>query len=455
MAAKYLLTQRETVGQTTPNMLEKIGLEAKLVSRSARVGVIGIGYVGLPTMAAAAEVGFNVTGIDVMEDRVDRVNAGKSYIEDVPDGVLSELVRAGRVAATLDYSVIQKLDVILVCVPTPITANKEPDLGPMENAISGLASNLRAGQLVVLQSTTFPGTTQEFVQPRLEKTGLKAGEDFHLAFALERINPGNGMFDVKNVPKVVGGVTAGCTQMATAFFSGFVDEVIPVSSPSVAEMTKLLENTFRSVNIALVNELAMLCQRMGIDIWEVIDAASSKPYGFMPFYPGPGVGGHCIPVDPFYLSWKAREYDFQVNFIQLAAEINDHMPHYTVSRIVEILAEHGKKLAGARLLALGVTFKENIEDTRNSPAIRVIELLQDEGADVFFSDPNVPAAKINGRSMTSVELLPRTVGQFDAVVILVGHRLFELETIVDNAGLVIDTRNATGVLAPRANVVRL
>jgi UDP-N-acetyl-D-glucosamine dehydrogenase len=431
------------------------GLRTKLHDRSAHLGVIGMGYVGLPTMVAAAESGFRVTGIDIDEGRVAQVNAGKSYIEDVAEAALSPLVRAGGISATSDFAIVHELDVVLVCVPTPITENKEPDLAPMEKAIDGLAAHMRGDQLIVLQSTTFPGTTQEFVLPKLEKTGRQAGKDFYLAFALERIDPGNKKYGVRNVPKVVGGVTSECTLMATTFFSAFVEHVIPVSSPKVAEMTKLLENTFRSVNIALVNELAMLSRRMGIDIWEVIKAASTKPFGFMPFYPGPGVGGHCIPVDPFYLSWKAEEYDFHVNFIQLAAEINDNMPPYTSSCIVDILANQGKPLKDARLLLLGVTFKENIADTRNSPALRVIELLSGKAAEVAYSDRHAPVIAVNGISARSIDLNPIVLQRFDAVVILVNHAYFNLAEIVDNSKLVIDTRNATCALDPRANVVKL
>lgn len=430
-------------------------LRQKLHDRSAHLGVIGMGYVGLPTMVAAAEGGFRVTGIDIDERRVAQVNAGKSYIEDVGEAALSPLVRAGKISATSDYAIVHDLDVVLVCVPTPITKNKEPDLTPMEEAIDGLAAHMRGDQLIVLQSTTFPGTTQEFVLPNLEKTGHQVGKDFYLAFALERIDPGNKNFGVRNVPKVVGGVTSECTLMATTFFSSFVEHVISVSSPKVAEMTKLLENTFRSVNIALVNELAMLCRRMGIDIWEVIEAASTKPFGFLPFYPGPGVGGHCIPVDPFYLSWKAKQYDFHVNFIQLAADINDNMPRYTSSCIAETLADHGRPLKDARLLLLGVTFKENIADTRNSPAVRVMELLLGKGAEVAYSDRHAPMIAVNGNFATSIELNPIVLQQFDAVVILVNHSYFNVAEIVDHSKLVIDTRNATGTVGLRENVVKL
>jgi UDP-N-acetyl-D-glucosamine dehydrogenase len=306
-----------------------------------------------------------------------------------------------------------------------------------------------------LQSTSFPGTTEEVALPKLQHTGRQVGKDFYLAFALERVDPGNNDFSVRNVPKVVGGVTPECTRLASSFLSTFVDQVVSVSSPKVAEMSKLLENIFRSVNIALVNELAMLCRRMDIDIWEVIEAASTKPFGYMPFFPGPGVGGHCIPVDPFYLSWKAKEHEFYVNFIQLAAEVNDNMPYYTLSRIVDALGDHGKPLQGSRILALGVTFKEDINDTRNSPALRVMELLCEKGASVAYNDCYVPNLNDNGFSLKSVKLEPSLYAQFDAVVILVNHSYYDLSEIVDNSMLVIDTRNATRALGPRLNVVKL
>ena len=430
-------------------------LRAKLDSRIAQVGVIGMGYVGLPTMMAAAEAGFTVTGIDVSEGQVAEINSGHSYIEDVPDSALRPFVEEGRISATTDYSAVGDLDVVLVCVPTPLTKNKEPDLTALNSAVVGLAPHTKVDQLVVLQSTTFPGTTEEIVLPRLEKAGYKVGVDFYLAFALERIDPGNREFLVRNVPKVVGGVTPRCSEMATVFFSALVDRVVTVSSPKVAEMTKLLENTFRSVNIALVNELAMLSRRMGIDIWEVIEAASTKPFGFMPFYPGPGVGGHCIPVDPFYLSWKAKEHDFYVNFIQLAAETNDHMPYYTLSRIGEILSDHGKPLKGARLLILGIAFKEDIKDTRNSPALRVMELLLERGADVGYSDHNVPELCVGGKRMSSLAADPGFLRQLDAVVVLLKRTGHDLAQIVDSSPLVIDARNATSWLGPRANVIKI
>lgn len=430
-------------------------LEVKIQNRSARVGIVGIGYVGLPTMVAVAEQGFNVIGIDISLQRVNQINDGISYIEQVSNETLGSLLANGKITATTDYKDVHNLDVIVVCVPTPVTLNKEPDLQALRNTMVQISSNIRRGQLVILQSTTFPGTTQEVAMPELEKSGLKAGTDFHLAFALERIDPGNEIMLIQNVPKVVGGITNACTQVASDFLSTFVIKIVPVSSPRVAEMTKLLENVFRSVNIALVNELSILCNRMDIDIWEVIQAASTKPAGFMPFYPGPGVGGHCIPVDPAYLSWKAKEFDFHVRFIELASDINDNMPRYTVSRITEILGRHGKPLAGSQVLAIGASFKENIGDTRHSPAIKVMELLQEQGAIVTYSDPNVPKIVLDGNELESIQLIPEVLQDFDAVVILVDHDGNDWDQIINSSQLILDTRNAANHLAGHENLFRI
>jgi len=427
----------------------------KIRDKTCRVGIIGMGYVGLPTMVAVANAGFRVAGIDTDGERVHHLNHGESYINDVPDDTLKSLIDANLISATSDYSETHDLDVILICVPTPITKYKEPDVGPLSSAIHEFSQHARRGQLVVLQSTTYPGTTEEFVLPVLEKSGMKVGQDFNLAFALERVDPGNQRFDVQNVPKVVGGITDECTSIAALFLSEIVEEVVQVSSPRIAEMSKLLENTFRSVNIALVNELAILCRRMNIDVWEVIQAASSKPFGFMPFYPGPGVGGHCIPVDPFYLAWKAREYDFYVNFIELAAETNDNMPYHTLSLITESLSKARKPLNGSQILVLGVTFKENINDSRNSPAIRVMELLIQQGAMVSYQDDYVPTLNVCDLDMESVNLNQCVFANYDAVIILSGHAYFDWSVIVDSSDLVIDTRNVTNLLGRRPNVVKL
>lgn len=447
---------------TNLNETEEIGLSSeatalikKIRDRNARIGVVGMGYVGVPTMLAAAQAGFPVIGIDTSEERVSQINCGQSYIEDVNPAILEPLVTQGRVSATTDYSRIKDLDVILVCVPTPITESKEPDLRPMKHAVSGLAKNLRQQQLIIFQSTTYPGHTEESVLPELESDGSKVGQDFYLAFALERIDPGNRDFVVRDLPKVLGGITKSCADVSSIFFEAFVDEIYVVSAPKVAEMTKLLENTFRSVNIALVNELSMLSHRMDIDIWEVVEAASTKPFGFMPFFPGPGVGGHCIPVDPFYLSWKAKEYDFNVNFIHLAAETNDYMPHYTLSRISEIMSDHNLTLRGANVLVLGVTFKADVDDTRNSPSLRVLELLMKNGALVSYSDQHVSTIVVNDTELTSVELNPEVISAFDVCVIMVNHENSGLEMIIESSPLVIDGQNATKGMSPSTNIAKI
>lgn len=444
------MTNASATGTIPPN-----GLAERLADRTAGIGVLGLGYVGLPTAMEAAGAGFKVTGIDISQTCVDQMNSGQSYVDDVPSQALADMVRRGVISATTDYAAIAKMDVIVVCVPTPIDIHKEPDLGPLREATETLATHMDGEQLVVLQSTTFPGTTEEMVLPQLQRLDREVGKHFYLAFSPERIDPGNQQYSIGNIPKVVGGVTPGCTKIACSFFSMFVDGVIPVSSPRIAEMTKLLENTFRSVNIALVNELSELCHRMGIDIWEVIRAAATKPFGFMPFQPGIGVGGHCIPVDPFYLSWKAKEYDFYVNFIELAARTNDNRPYHAASRIVDILAQRGETLKNLQLLLLGISFKKNIGDIRNSPALRVAELLSQGGAVIAYSDRHVPEATISGQHLTSVEPDPDTVRGHDATVILVDHSYYDVEEIVHHSKLVIDTRDATGHLGPLATVVKL
>jgi len=406
-------------------------------------------------MVAAARADFRVTGVDIDQGRVDQVNAGYSYIEDVQSETLADLVHQGKITATTDGSALGAVDVIIICVPTPVNKYKEPDLRPLQDAVHTLAKHMNGEQLIILQSTTFPGTTEEMVLPQLEMGGRRVGEDFYLAFSPERLDPGNSQFFLGNIPKVVGGVTPRCGEMAVAFLSTFVDRVIPVGSPKAAEMTKLLENIFRCVNIALVNELSQLSQRMGIDIWEVIHAATTKPFGFMPFYPSVGVGGHCIPVDPFYLSWKAKEYDFYVSFIELAARTNDNMPYYAVSRIVDIMGSRGKLLKDTHLLLLGVSFKKNIGDIRNSPALRVAELLAERGARIAYSDRHVPQVTIGGTPIKSVEMDEVTLRQHDATVILVDHSYYDLAKVVRHSKLVIDTRDATRPLGPKPTVVRL
>ena len=430
-------------------------LSEKISQRTAKVGIVGLGYVGMPTMVACADAGFTALGIDIDQGRVDQINAGHSYIEDVTSDALSSLRKEKRIIASTDFAALGDMDVIVICVPTPVNKHKEPELGPLQDAVRTLTEHMHGEQLVVLQSTTFPGTTEEMVLPQLEESGYQVGKHFYLAFSPERIAPGDQQHFIHNIPKVVGGVTPQCGKVAADFLATFVEEVIQVSSPKVAEMTKLLENIFRSVNIALVNELSELCQRMGIDIWEAIQAAATKPFGFMPFQPGIGVGGHCIPVDPFYLSWKAKEYDFYVNFIELAARINDNRPYYAASRIVDVLAERGKPTQGSDLLLLGVSFKKDIGDTRNSPALRVAELLAGRGARISYSDRHVPETIIGGCAMKSIELDEVTLQRHDASVILVDHTYFDLEQIALHSKLVIDTRDATRSLGSRPTVIKL
>lgn len=431
-------------------------LRKKIEDRSARIAVIGIGYVGLPMMIALANARFHVTGIDLNEERVRQINAGQSFIEDVKDSTLGDFVKNGNIDATYGYNILQNIDVIVICVPTPLNKNKEPDLGAIESTIANMVPYLSgAPKLIMLQSTTYPGTTEEIILPKLVSLGLTAGEDVFLAFSPERIDPGNTNYQVDNVPKVVGGVTAECTELATSFLSTFIESVVPVSSPRVAEMTKLLENIFRSVNIALVNELMVLSQRMGIDIWEVINAAATKPFGYMPFYPGPGVGGHCIPVDPFYLSWKAREHDFYVNFIQTAAQINDNMPYYVVTRIADILSEHDKPVKGSRLLLLGMTFKKDIGDVRNSPSVRVAELLMQKGAVLSYHDNYADEIILNGMTYSNVHLDDAMLRKYDAAILLVDHSYYDLQSIIKNSPIIVDTKNVAGALGPHPNVFKI
>ena len=436
-------------------------LEHKIDATSARIVVIGLGYVGLPLAVAFAEVGFPVVGLDVDGQRVDALNRGESYLHDVPSASIAPLRAVGRLSATRDYDVLRQASVMFICVPTPNDRQRAPDLSYIVAASEGIATRLQRGQLVILQSTTYPGTTEEEVQPILERSGLLAGRDFYLAFSPERINPGDREHTVHNTPKVVGGVDAASVGLAARLLGRLTPEVHVVSSPRAAEMTKLLENIFRSVNIALVNELALLCERMGIDIWEVIAAASSKPFGFMPFSPGPGVGGHCIPVDPYYLSWKAREYDFHTKFVELAAEVNQSMPYHVVSKVSEALNMLGKPLHGADVLLLGVTFKRDVDDARNSPAERIVELLSAAGARVSYNDPYVPAFRVGddvfcrqSLELKSEPLSIERVSATDCLVIVAGHSSYDYAWLIEHASLVIDTVNATRGLASD-RIVRL
>ncbi len=438
-------------------------LLTKIKNLSAHVGVIGLGYVGLPLAVGLAKAGYTVTGVDASAPKVDSLKQGLSYIPDVPSAEVAALAQANRLLATTHYDALREIDVVFICVPTPFDSMKAPDLTFVRQAAQGIAPRLHSGQLVVLQSTTYPGTTEEVVQPILEETGLKAGRDFFLAFSPERIDPGRTDFTVENTPKVVGGITQESAHLTGELLAHLTPHIHYVSSPRAAEMTKLLENIFRSVNIALVNELAILSERMGIDFWEVIEAAKTKPFGFMPFYPGAGVGGHCIPVDPYYLSWKAREYDFYTRFIELAAEVNGDMPYHTVQLVGRALNLRGQSLRGAKILVLGVAFKPNIDDARNSPAERVIELLVREGAQVSYHDSYVPRFRVGGdivlkEKMTfeNAPLTAETLTQADGVIILTPHRHVDYQWVVNEARLVVDTANATrNVSQNRPKIIRL
>jgi len=418
----------------------------KIQEKQATVGIIGLGYVGLPLLIRFGEAGFPLMGFDVDSAKINALLHGKSYIRHIPIEPVQRFLDAGQLDVTISFEKLREADCIIICVPTPLTDKMEPDLRFIESTTKTIANHLRPGQLVVLESTTYPGTTEELMLPELEKTGLRVGKDFFLAFSPEREDPGNPNYHTGNIPKVVGGVTPPCLECAKALYAHAVTRVVPVSSTRVAELTKLLENIYRSVNIALVNELKVLALRMGIDIWEVIEAASTKPFGFTPFYPGPGLGGHCIPIDPFYLSWKAREYDFATRFIQLAGEVNVSMPYYVLERIMEALNEQGKCLKGSKILVLGVAYKKDIDDDRESPSYAIMELLEKRGALIHYNDPHIPKLKPGRKhafQLESTELTEETLGAMDAVVILTDHSAYDYPWIVKHANLVIDTRNAT------------
>ena len=426
----------------------------RIRARQARVGVIGLGYVGLPLVVEFARAGFDVTGFDVDAAKTDQINAGKSYIPDVADADLAACVKAGKLRATTDMSQLGSMDAIDICVPTPLRKTKDPDLSYVVKSVEAVAATLKRGQLVILESTTYPGTTDEVVQPMLEEQGLKIEEDFFLAFSPERVDPGNQKFNTRNIPKVVGGVGKASTEVAAALYASTVDTVVQVSSTRVAEMVKLLENTFRAVNIGMVNELALMCHRMDIDVWEVIDAAKTKPFGFMPFYPGPGLGGHCIPIDPHYLSWKARQHGFECRFIELAGHINSSMPDYVVERVAEALNSVKKPINGSRVHILGVAYKRDVNDMRESPALDVITLLGKREATLSYTDPWVPELRTDRRALTSIELSKALADRPDCIVICTDHSTFTYDEVIKSGVVIVDTRNA---LKDRhdANIFRL
>ncbi|MDU4587909.1 nucleotide sugar dehydrogenase [Clostridium sp.] len=428
----------------------------KINNKTAKVGVVGLGYVGLPLAVEKAHAGYQTIGFDVQDKKVNMVNEGKNYIGDVVDETLKKLVEDGSLKATTDFSFVKDVDTICICVPTPLDLYKQPDLSYVVSSTKSVAQYLHKGMLVILESTTYPGTTEEVLKPILEESGLKCGEDFFLAFSPERVDPGNKQFNTKNTPKVVGGCSEDCTEVAAALYRNILEgDIHTVSSPAVAEMEKILENTFRNINIGLANEMAILCNRMGIDVWEVIDAAKTKPYGFMPFYPGPGLGGHCIPLDPFYLEWKAKEYDYHTRLIETSGEINDSMPEFVLDNVMKILNKHKKALNGAKVLIMGVAYKNDIDDYRESPAFKVIELLEKNGADLMVNDPYCPISKYKDKTYHSVDWT-EVIDDADIVIVTTNHSCYDYESMVARAKVVYDTRNATkNVVNNREKIYKL
>ena len=441
------MQEAQVAAETTARILEE-----KIRTRRARIGIVGLGYVGLPLAVEFAKAGFSVTGIDISEDKVKRVNAGDSYVGDIPSSTLGPLVESGKLRATCDFSALLELDTVNICVPTPLRKTKDPDMSYIVASCQEIVTYFHAGMLVILESTTYPGTTYELVLPMLAKPGLEVGRDFFLCFSPERVDPGNPVYQTSNIPKVVGGCTPACTKMGQLFYSQALEHVVPVSSTQVAEMVKLLENTFRMINIGLANEMAMMCSHMGIDVWEVIDAAATKPFGFMPFYPGPGLGGHCIPIDPFYLSWKTKQAGIEARFIELAGYINGQMPHFAVDCVRDALNYAGKPVKGSRIHIMGVAYKRDIEDIRESPSLDVILLLQRLGAVVTYSDPHVPTLHLDGLSLDASP--EDAAAAADCVVIVTDHSAFDYKALVERSRLIVDTRNALKGI-DSAKIVRL
>ena len=428
----------------------------RLERRDAKVGIVGLGYVGLPLAVEFAEAGFQVIGLDLSQTKVSMLNRGESYIPDIPSERLRPLVEHGRLCATTEYRELEKADTVSICVPTPLRKTKDPDMSYVIDSVNAVAEICHEGMLVVLESTTYPGTTGEIVVPKLESNGFRAGENVFVAFSPERIDPSNPKYGVRNTPKVVGGVTPDCTEVAVALYSTAVEQVVPVSSPAAAEMVKLLENTFRAVNIGLVNEMAVMCDKLGVDVWEVIRGASSKPFGFMPFYPGPGLGGHCIPVDPLYLSWKLKTLNYNARFIELASEVNTSMPLYVIEKVTQALNDDRKSVRGSRVVVLGVAYKRDVDDVRESPALDVISLLENRGAEVVYHDPYVPSVRLeNDIHMSTSEYSDALLNNADCVVIVTDHSSYDWQHIVDHSKLVVDTRNALAGVSGNARVVTL
>ncbi len=429
------MSQQQLATEATASILEE-----KIRTRRARVGIVGLGYVGLPLAVEFAKAGFTVTGIDISPEKTALVNAGESYIGDIPTSTLKPLVESGKLRATTDFSAVLELDTINICVPTPLRKTKDPDMSYIVSSCQEIAKHFHAGMLVILESTTYPGTTDEVVLPLLAKSGLEVGTDFFVCFSPERVDPGNPKYQTSNIPKVVGGCTPVCTEMGRQFYSQALQHVVPVSSTQVAEMVKLLENTFRMINIGLVNEIAMMSDRIGINVWEVIDAAATKPFGFMPFYPGPGLGGHCIPIDPFYLSWKTKQAGIEARFIELAGYINGQMPHFVVDKIQNALNDAGKPVKGSKIHIMGVAYKRDIDDMRESPALDVMLLLSRRGGIISYSDPHVPVLKVEGLDLTAAP--ESAAANADCVVVITDHSNFDYKSLVENASLIVDSRNA-------------
>jgi UDP-N-acetyl-D-glucosamine dehydrogenase len=428
----------------------------KIENKEAVIGVVGLGYVGLPLAVEKAKAGYKVIGFDVQAARVEQVNMGINYIGDVVDQDLADMIKDGRLVATTDYARIQEVDAVAICVPTPLDIYQQPDTSYVESSSKEIAKYAHEGMLVVLESTTYPGTTEEIVKPALEAKGLKTGETVFVAYSPERVDPGNKQFKTKNTPKVVGGITENCTKVAAALYRSVLEgDVHEVSSPAVAEMEKIFENTFRHINIALANEMAILCEKMGIDVWEVIDAAKTKPYGFMAFYPGPGLGGHCIPIDPFYLTWKAREYNYHTRLIELAGEINNSMPEYVITRAMQTLNEDGKALRGAKVAVLGVAYKKDIDDVRESPVLKIVELLEHHGADYTVVDPYVKSFRSCNQTVETVELSKELLNEADLVLVTTDHTDFDYEMIAQESKVIFDTRNALKDIAKPNKYIKL
>jgi UDP-N-acetyl-D-glucosamine dehydrogenase len=434
----------------------KQALLNKIFEKKAILGIVGLGYVGLPLAVEKAKAGYTTIGFDVQSKKVDMVNKGQNYIGDIVPKDLTDMVEQRRLMATSDFSFIKDVDCVAICVPTPLDVHQQPDISYVVKSTKDMTKYIHPGMLIVLESTTYPGTTEEVVKPILEKSGLKVGKDIFLAFSPERVDPGNKLYNTKNTPKVVGGITPDCTEVAAALYENILEgKVHRVSSPAVAEMEKLLENTYRNINIGLANEMAILCNKMGIDVWEVIEAAKSKPYGFTAFYPGPGVGGHCIPIDPFYLTWKAREYGYHTRLIETAGEINNYMPEFVLERSMKILNRFGKALKGADLFVLGVAYKQDIDDCRQSPALDVIHLLEKYGANISYHDPYISSFQYRGKRYKSSELTAQGLQQADLVLLTTMHTVFDYEWIQQQAKVIFDTKNAFKKVETRGNIERL